>query len=89
MIGSDFEIVEITFVMFEIMLKYPSERTKEPLQIKEHIGANIESERKRMYHLEATLTMSRTLPLYILRLISFPSASCKQKERRNRNATRI
>lgn len=45
------------------------------------MGANIEGERNRKYHLEATLIMSRTLPLYMLSLTSFPCASCKQEQK--------
>lgn len=33
------------------------------------------------YHLEATLTMSKTLPLYMLSLTSFPFASYKPEKR--------
>lgn len=73
----------------QLLFVEPNVRTKELLQIKDHMGANIESERKGMYHLEATLTMSKTLPLYVLRLISFPLASCTREERPNANANAI
>lgn len=42
-----------------------------------------------IYHLEATLTIKRTLPLYSLKLTSFPRMSCAHQSINNQDTERV